>query len=58
MGDFERKWGLGRSETGSALHHSVTAVSVKKELMVSPESELFRRDAAAPDARPPKPGKR
>jgi hypothetical protein len=31
--DFERKWDLGRPETGSALHHSVTAVSVKKGLM-------------------------
>jgi hypothetical protein len=27
------KWGLGRPPTGSALHHLVTAVSVKKALM-------------------------
>jgi hypothetical protein len=27
------KWGLGRPKTGSALHHSVTSVSVKKALM-------------------------
>jgi hypothetical protein len=33
--DFERKWNLRRPETGSALHRSVTAVSVKKGLMVS-----------------------
>jgi hypothetical protein len=57
MGISSAKWGLGRSETGSALHHSVTAVSVKKELMISPESELFRRDAAAHDAAPQSRGK-
>jgi hypothetical protein len=33
-GDFERKWNLGRPKTGSALHHLVTAFSVKKGLMI------------------------
>ena len=31
--DFERQWGFGRPQTGSALHHLVTSVSVKKALM-------------------------
>jgi hypothetical protein len=32
--DFERqKWGLGRPQTGSAVHHLVTSVSIKKALM-------------------------
>jgi hypothetical protein len=33
--DFERQCGLGRPQTGSALHHLVTSVSVKKALMDS-----------------------
>jgi hypothetical protein len=36
-GIFERQTGLGRPQTGSALHHLVTAVSVKKAL-----TELFK----------------
>jgi hypothetical protein len=35
--DFERQIGLGRPKTGSALHHLVTAVSVKKALMIGSE---------------------
>jgi hypothetical protein len=32
--DFERqKRGLGRPQTGSAVHHLVTSVSIKKALM-------------------------
>jgi len=31
---FERERGLGRPQPGSALHHLVTAFSVKKALMV------------------------
>jgi hypothetical protein len=30
--DFERQWVLAAPETGSALHHLVTAVGVKKAL--------------------------
>jgi hypothetical protein len=31
--DFERqKWGLGRPQTGSAVHHLVTALRLKKAL--------------------------
>jgi hypothetical protein len=33
------KEGLGRPQTGSALHHSVTALSVKKALMELLNSE-------------------
>ena len=47
------KKGLGRPQTGSALHHSVTAVSVKKALMIrrgfyALSSHLRASDAAAP----------
>ena len=42
--DFERKWDLGRPKTGSALHHLVTAFSVKKELMVLAGIELSRSE--------------
>jgi hypothetical protein len=48
--DFERKWNLGRPKTGSALHHLVTAFSVKKGLMilrgieaVTPLARVMRR---------------
>jgi hypothetical protein len=37
--DFERQMGLGRPKTGSALHHLVTAVSVKKALMTESSFE-------------------
>jgi hypothetical protein len=38
------KWGLGRPQTGSALHHLVTAVSVKKALMGLRQSFAGRRE--------------
>ena len=40
MGDFERKWDLGRPDAGSALHHLVTAFSVKKALIAYAAIEL------------------
>jgi hypothetical protein len=49
--DFERQQGLGRPQTGSALHPSVTAVSVKKTLMVWEDFD-GSRDRAAASLRP------
>jgi hypothetical protein len=39
--DFERQQGLGRPPTGSALHHLVTSVSVKKALMDQDDLEVM-----------------
>jgi hypothetical protein len=40
--DFERKWDLGRPKTGLALHHLVTAFSVKKPLLDRGRIVAFR----------------
>jgi hypothetical protein len=45
--DYERKWDLGRPKTGLALHHLVTAFSVKKGLMVLTGIELPRSGCAS-----------
>ena len=42
---FRAQTDLGRSETGSALHHLVTAFSVKKGLMVLTGIKLCYPDA-------------
>ena len=49
------KKGLGRPQTGSALHHLVTSVSVKKALMDSKGSGLVERRVSRHAAHNPRP---